>query len=323
MDGEAPHGFVDGGAVLRGLFRSLLGREPSTTELDPLLQHLSSGGAVDDVVRLILQSDECSQSFFRNPTFRDICAPEGLPPELGRLYLWHIPKTAGTSLRQMLRTLFPPDQYCGDITRSEFLRLSPARLRKYRLIAGHFGPTPLRLLADVHLITLTVVREPVATILSAYGQWRRHGPAGHPWTELSQTLSFDDWCHNQEVRTLWSNAQARSLCLEPRAPAWPGHGESGEGETSPVSDRELGKLATTTLAGIDVVGTPDDLLDIYRACARRLSLPSPIREPSRENVATESVAEISVPTRRWLSGNNEIDQAMFELALSRRLELRD
>ncbi|MGD0883057.1 MAG: hypothetical protein ABSB09_15945 [Acidimicrobiales bacterium] len=286
------------------------------------VEYLEQGGTVDQVIDWVLASPECQQSFFRNPSFMEIVAPEPLPPDEKRLYIWHLPKTGGTSLKEMLRPHVDEAAICHDLRLGELLRLSHYRLHSFRIIGGHFGPTLPQLLADVPLVTTTLVREPVAMIASSYVHWRDRGIADDPQTRLARELTFDDWCHSEETFSLWNNPQATSLTTPRIAPTrqqaavWP----EGTNEAHLQGD-ELAHRALETLEGIDIVGTTNDLVPVYRACLEALGLTPDRVTAVHANAGSGLAGGISDSTRDWLLEHSSIDVALFEMATVRCREL--
>lgn len=317
MFGRRPPRAFDARTVVTALYASLLGRRPAGGEEMDKVDYLRSGGGIEQVVELILGSDECQLGFFTNAVFDEVTAPNPLPPTVPRLYLWHIPKTGGTSLREMLRPHFDQRLFCGGLTLSQLYRMSHYRLRSFRVIAGHFGPTLPRLLPDVPLVTATVVRDPVDMVASHYVHWRDKGLPGDPLTTLARSMPFEEWCRSQDTYGLWSNPQATSLCSE-RVPPDRSQAETmPEGTAIPVPEDELAERATATLAGIDEVGPTDDLLGLYRACLARLGVTPRLQEALSENVGARMSAPISESTREWLLEHNQVDVTLYAAAKSR------
>lgn len=311
---------LDVTSVVRALYVALLGREADDSGCAGYIAHLSGGGALEDVIRHMLRSVECQVTFFGNRTFQELIAPSPLPAELPRLYIWHVPKTGGTSLREMVMAHFPVQQQCCGLTLSELCRLSPARLRSFRVISGHFGPLLPRLLSDVPLVTATLLRDPALVVPSIYRQLSRHGTKNGPY-DLARGMAFDVWCRHEETRGLWSNPQARALALERHAPSWPGPNESPEGETveEPEED-ELEVRAVEVLEKIDVVGTIYHITDVYRESLRRIGIEPFYSEALHLNSSEQF--ELSKATLDWLRQHNQIDMRLFRVAERRGEEIR-
>jgi len=277
---------MDTRSVVVSLYASLLGREPSGGEELTKAEYLDSGGTVAHVVERILTSPECQISFYGVPAFREIVAPEPLPPDTPRLYFWHLPKTGGTSLNWMLQPHFDQLEMCLYLPLGDLYRMSNYRLRSFRLISGHFGPTLPQLLFDVTLVTVTLVRDPVETVASHYVHWRDRRPPTHPLTDLARHLTFDEWCHREDLFGLWSNPQATSLAT-PRLPPTREEVEiSPDGTLGFLAHDQLPERAMSLLDEIDIVGTPDDLVSVYRSALARLGREPTLEVPLRANVGT-------------------------------------
>lgn len=298
-------------AVVTSLYASLLDRRPRDGEEATKVTYLQSGGSIEQVVQWILGSPECQVGFFNNPMFDEITAPDPLPLDVPRLYLWHIPKTGGSSLREMLRPHFSVWEFCGGLNLSQLYRLSHYRLRSFRVISGHYGPTLPRLLPEVPLVTATLLRDPVEMVISHYVHWRDNGADGHPLTELARRTPLEEWCRLDATYGLWSNPQATSLCCERVPPDRHQAQIAPEGTSIVVPEDELLERALATLDGIDVVGTTDDLFDVYTACVFRLGLTPRHGEALTENVGAGLETSVPQSTRDWLLEHNSIDAQLF------------
>lgn len=87
---------------------------------------------------------------------------------LPRLCLIHVPKAAGTSVRDRLRQIYPSRDTFDRPYTVHFDEVDEATLAAYRLYLGHISVTYARqrLPADTRLVT--VLREPVERVLSQY-----------------------------------------------------------------------------------------------------------------------------------------------------------
>jgi hypothetical protein len=318
---------MDPRSVVASLYESLLARQPVDGEEVPLVELLESGGSVEDVVSAILEFPESRTTFYRNPRFDPVLAPSPLPIDVPRLYVWHIPKTAGTSLREMLRSHFDELEFGGSLAPGELYRMSQYRLRSFRVITGHFGPSLPQLLGDVRLITATLLRDPVATVTSIYRFQRENGDRADPFTTLAKELPFSDWCRREETRWQWSNPQAKALTSRSLPPSESEYrvspdvllvrGDPYYGPQIPVPEDQLLERSWSTLAGIDIVGGSDDLLEVYRACLRCLDIEPTLTEAVRENITNGANTVVSPGDRDWLLEHNDVDAMLFSEATKR------
>ena len=146
------------------------------------------------------------------------------------LFFLHIPKTGGNSLTSILDAHFAPwEIFPFHFTReaqNQFHALSPARLRSYRLVRGHypFGPySQLWKHMVQNPICLTMLRDPVFRTISQYRQIIRN-PADSAHKEVtSQRLSLEAFvCHprhhhnvvNHQVRRLVGSVRGASQGYE-------------------------------------------------------------------------------------------------------------
>jgi len=140
---------IDSSEVVTSLYSSLLGRQPTGGEELTKVEHLERGGQIDQVVGWFLACRECFLSFQHNPAFDELVAPDPLPFDVPRLYVWHIPKTGGSSLREMLRPHFDALEFCGGLTLGELYRMSQYRLRTFRVISGVTTQPPAQAMAGI------------------------------------------------------------------------------------------------------------------------------------------------------------------------------
>jgi hypothetical protein len=128
----------------------------------------------------------------------------------------HIPKTAGTSLRQVTRANFGPDEVAGieqlfgldriradwkwdnaiRAYRYEYESLAPERKARIRCFVGHTAPLLLQAVDDRPVRAFTLLRDPVARVVSLWrhAQWlvdRGTETAWRPLVEAMREHGFD------------------------------------------------------------------------------------------------------------------------------------
>lgn len=87
---------------------------------------------------------------------------------LPSVYFLHVPKTAGSSFRAILASLYPQEMTFPAMYWDEVFRYSPAQARQYRLFMGHYYHFFLDYLAPVRPEVVTFLRDPVSRVISRY-----------------------------------------------------------------------------------------------------------------------------------------------------------
>jgi len=93
---------------------------------------------------------------------------------MAKICFVHIPKTAGSSLRKMLKDNYHPDEVFNGNTMLDYQDKTKEDMEKYKLFLGHiFYYKALEILPeDTRYITL--LRNPVDRVISLYYFWRKH-----------------------------------------------------------------------------------------------------------------------------------------------------
>jgi hypothetical protein len=212
-----------------------------------------------------------------------------------RLVFLHIPKTAGMTLRAVIRHNYPPDSVC-EVERGADPLVPPQRLASVRAVVGHIPFGALGIEAD----TITLLRHPVDRLVSLYYYIRRRGPQ-HPLaryatdslTEFASSELFE--VHNDMTRLL---------------SGLPGEPDAQHLETAVRNLRH----------GVAAFGTDDRFDESLLLFQQRLGWRT--IHYGRENV-TRRPSEIDAQARRILERNNELDLALWEAAareLAERIE---
>jgi Sulfotransferase family len=210
-----------------------------------------------------------------------------------RLVFIHIPKTAGMTLRAVIRRNYPPHTV-WEVPRGTELVLSPEQAGRLQVITGHvpFGADrALGLSAD----SITVLRQPIERLVSMYYYIRRRGPE-HPLARYAAG-SLADFADSDyfELR----NDMTRQLSGLPRTP---------DAHTLAVAKHNL-------LHELVAFGTDDrfdeSLLLFQRALGWRTI------HYLRENVTERRppLAAVDAAARRMLERNNQLDLELWEVAV--------
>jgi len=216
-------------------------------------------------------------------------------PEGTRLVFLHLPKTAGTSLRAALARHFRPEEVVQVDSLAEWgeALADPGR---YRFWAGHM-PFSLVALIPPPVFVVTLLRDPVARILSLYTFWRRHADPSRPHLRAAMEGDLEAFLASSEpaVRNGTDNHMAR--LLHGRAPVaeaegWPLVAQP-EDAARRMSDAELLEGARRNLLRCGAVGIADDVGGLYRRIAAAFGF-TPGAEPPRLNTR-ESGAEVLRP----------------------------
>lgn len=164
---------------------------------------------------------------------------------MDRYLFFHMPKTAGSSLRQYFRTLFGDDQVGPPEGTLLPVGADASQLARYRMIVGHFSFEHVAAFPGRRV--LTFLRSPVDVVVSAY-YYTRNTPeiVATPQVALCRDLSLREVLKSQQGLRIFSNDTVRRFA---------GH------EVYSMSDREALAQAKRNLAACDFVGIHEQMDD--------------------------------------------------------------
>jgi hypothetical protein len=225
----------------------------------------------------------------------------------GSYFFLHIPKTAGTSLRNMLWQMFPEDRIYPNrrvldpetgnpnlYYHSAIYYAPRAALADPLLVAGHF-PLVARDILPKPVKTITFLRDPLERALSHL----KHVQRQRPHQTLMQLL--DD----RELRTV--------ICTDRMT--WFFSRKDGEEaiySRLSVPDRARLEMAREGLATVEFIGLTEEFDASIRLCEAMFGLRFP--PATRDNVATE-VEEALEPVRERLLEDVRLDRELYEFGL--------
>ena len=216
----------------------------------------------------------------------------------------HIPKTAGTSLTELLVDGVGSDRVCPAGTLVDYDAMSDEELAHYDLLKGHFDYA-LRARLRRPALFLTMLRDPVDRVVSLYHQWRRSPvpPGGLGGEAVAKRYDLADFidCGQTVVEWRCVNAQVYQIADGVR-----------QGR-DPEKDREMLELAKAHLRDFAFVGLSERFAEsVTRLCAR-FGWPVPTTMPNA-NVSAEA-GSINPAIRRRIEERNAADRALYDFAI--------
>jgi hypothetical protein len=236
------------------------------------------------------------------------------------LYFLHIPKTAGTTFRTLLESRFRPEEVCPVYGRHELAGLAPGALDGYRLFRGHLGFL-LPAVLGRPLTILTLLREPVSTVVSMYHFFRRLPEhVLHPIIERER-LTLDDFVHHPDALAFITNPQLFHLAVMDQVCAQGGrdtqtrtrrqavealHGEAAQAAL---------ERARRRLDAMAFVGICERMDESVRLLCDTLGW-KPFDEVPRLNVSTDRPPpeQLSPATRRQIEERTALDAELYQHA---------
>jgi len=199
--------------LVRAAFRGLLDRDPDPQALAAYVERLKEKSALAQVLAEISRSEEFREKRLPAPVAMvDDGAVAGRRPvpgfsaqdlELPKLVFLHHPKTGGTTLHNILVKTFSKEEICPE--RFNGLRhYAAGELARYRYFSGHFDLPSVKLIPG-RKKTITMLREPVARLISLYYFQRAHKPEvvesnGLELARLANTFTMKEFFLAPEVR---------------------------------------------------------------------------------------------------------------------------
>ena len=198
-----------------------------------------------------------------------------------RIVFHHIPKTAGTSVITVLRSLVESDQIVWSANAEKLRSLSEDQLMRVRIYTGHLNANEIELIPDPKCL-LTFLRDPGARIVSLYYFWKSMTDSfaatmlGPPIAKRLPLLEFLR-CKEPIIRSHIENGMVRRF-IRGRTM----HADAPIIVNTPPE--KLAAMAMERLRGYHFVGFQENFEDDVGAMLRSIGrLPRPV---PRENQVT-------------------------------------
>jgi hypothetical protein len=229
-----------------------------------------------------------------------------------RFFFVHIMKTGGATFRRHIEDNFPapgavyPDpELEGNLREANILidrvmHLAPERRGQIRAYTGHFPSVVPRLL-DPRLVTITLLRDPVARTISYLKHCKRYH-------ERHRDLALEEIYEDPfSYPTLIRDHQVKIFAMteEDRLESYM--------DVIDVDDERL-RVAEASLEAIDVVGLHERYGELLEEVQRRFGWTIRTRPSWRVSEEDESTWRVGASFRRRIEADNQSDVAFYEFA---------
>ena len=262
--------------LVRAAYMGMLGREPEEEALASYSGTLAGTRDLPAMLAEISRSDEFRRLVLvAGPSGRDHAQYTVRDLEERKLVFMHHPKTGGTTLHHILVGSFGEDAVCPE--RFNGLHRYPAgELARYRFFSGHFDLPSVRLIPGRKAV-VTMLREPVARLVSMYYFLRAHNPDiiekyGLDLARLANEHDMAGFFGSPEVRRnpAVNNSMTRTLTDVVDGYRW----ESDAACILPDAEPLL-PLARRELDSLDAFGIMERYDDSVELICRSLGLETP------------------------------------------------
>ena len=220
----------------------------------------------------------------------------------------HIPKTGGTTLTSILESKFDYQQICPAAYWEDFQHIAPETLDSYRLFRGHFPYTIVEQIPG-HTVCLTMLRDPVERVISAYHFMKDCVvvyPQDQEIQEKARSLSLDDYIQDPEIDDNFNTQTCQLAGIE----------------LTSVDDRKVNSvLLETAKKNVDAfsfVGITEEFGRSIALLSYRFGWPLP-PEIQRLMVGkkTQTRSHVSAQTIEKIIQNNQLDIELYAYAKAR------
>lgn len=218
------------------------------------------------------------------------------------LYFSHIPKTAGMTFRTIVEDHFHEDETCPATLKAQIKAIAPEDFQAYRLFRGHLGHNNIaELVPGKRLINVTVMREPVARVISHYDYIRRMPT--DPFYDAVQNMTLAEFASELPFGKLKKNVQTYYIA------------KLAQFDFDELPASEIFQLAKQGLDDCAFVGLVERFQDSLFLLSYIFGW-RPIINTRQENAAKkkQSPEEIPASTIEVIKENSEYDIELYQYA---------
>lgn len=218
------------------------------------------------------------------------------------MYFCHIPKTAGMTFRTIVEDQFHSEEICPATLNAQLAKIPLETLQKYRLFRGHLGFTNLPgLLPEKNFINVTVLREPVARVISHYDYIRRM--PGDPHYAAVKDMTLEEFAQKLTAGKVGKNIQTYHVAKALRF------------QLDSLTPSEILEVAKESLDRFGFVGLVERFQDSLFLLSYIFGW-KPIINSRKENAARskKSLDELSTRTIDIIKENTQLDAELYRYA---------
>ncbi|MBD3882869.1 sulfotransferase family 2 domain-containing protein [Phormidium tenue FACHB-886] len=218
------------------------------------------------------------------------------------MYFSHIPKTAGMTFRTIVEDHFHEDETCPATLKAQIKTIAPEEFQRYRLFRGHLGHNNIpALVPGKRMINVTVMREPIARVISHYEYIRRM--PGDPFYEAVKEMTLEEFAYKLPFGKLKKNVQTYYIA------------KFAQFDFDDLTPPEILELAHRGLNDAAFVGLVERFQDSLFLLSYIFGW-RPIINTRRENAAKakKSLEEIPASTIEAIRENSLLDIELYQSA---------
>ncbi|NJR40175.1 MAG: sulfotransferase family protein [Leptolyngbyaceae cyanobacterium CSU_1_4] len=198
-------------------------------------------------------------------------------------YYLHIPKTAGMTFRTIVADHFCSNEICPATLGHMMAQVNPQDLPKYRLLHGHLVYVDFRtLLPQKHLVHATMLREPVAQLVSHY-EYIRRMPTDPDYAKVKE-MTLEEFVQDFTIANLRRNTQTHHLAKAARF------------NLKNLSAQDVFEIALESLDHFAFVGLVERFQDSLFLLSYIFGW-RPIMNTRKENISKEKISQVKSDPR--------------------------